>query len=47
MPVTNFSVREKYQYLEGFGSYHQLSSLCDSSTGILASSLHPLMLEQI
>jgi hypothetical protein len=21
-PVTNFAVREKYQYLEGFGNYH-------------------------
>jgi hypothetical protein len=23
MPVTKFSVPEKYKYLEGFGSYHQ------------------------
>ena len=26
MPVTKFSVPEKYKYLEGFGSYHQYSS---------------------
>ena len=23
MPVTNFAVKEKYKYLEGFGNYHQ------------------------
>lgn len=22
-PVTDFAVKEKYTYLEGFGSYHQ------------------------
>lgn len=22
-PVTDFAVREKYEYLEGLGSYHQ------------------------
>jgi hypothetical protein len=31
MPVTQFSVPEKYKYLEGFGSYHQYSSHSISS----------------
>ncbi|CAI4213962.1 unnamed protein product [Parascedosporium putredinis] len=30
MPVTNFSTPEKYQYLNGFGSYHESEAIPDT-----------------
>lgn len=30
MPVTDFKIKEKYEYQSGFGSYHEYVSWCFS-----------------
>lgn len=36
MPVTDFAIQEKYEYLSGFGSYH--SYVCSLSTSSTVSA---------